>query len=113
VQRIYRAGKLSLVVTAGLLVLTTAGAAVVLAANGAGSVASPPVSIRDQMDRSLPDGLRDTTFTDQEGQPVSLEHFAGRVELLVPFLTSCQEERPAPRVRSWSLSGRWWRTASV
>jgi cytochrome oxidase Cu insertion factor (SCO1/SenC/PrrC family) len=46
------------------------------------------------MDRALPPALRESTFTDQTDAHVSLGDFAARVVLLVPFMTSCQEECP-------------------
>jgi protein SCO1/2 len=94
VQRIYRVGKLGFLVTVGLVVLATAGVAIGLASTGAGSIAPPPASVGDQMDRSLPAPLRGALFSDQAGVHLSLGGFAGRVVLLVPFLTSCQEECP-------------------
>lgn len=93
-QRIDPRGKLSFLVIAGVLVLATTGVAVGVAASGAGSIGPPPASIGDQMDRSLPSALLHASFTDQSGARVSLEQFKGRAVLLVPFLTSCQEECP-------------------
>jgi protein SCO1/2 len=46
------------------------------------------------MDRALPSALLAAPFTDQAGQRTTLSQFAGRAVLLVPFLTSCQEECP-------------------
>jgi protein SCO1/2 len=70
------------------------GVAVGLEATGAGSIGPPPASIGDQMDRVLPGALRGLPFVDQARQRTTLSQFAGRAVLLVPFLTSCQEECP-------------------
>ena len=47
-----------------------------------GSVAPPPASIGDQMDRDVPAALLDALFTDQRGQPVTLRQYAGETIFL-------------------------------
>lgn len=70
------------------------GVAFGLEATEAGSIGPPPASIGDQMDRALPSALLGLPFSDQDGRRTTLNEFAGKAVLLVPFLTSCQEECP-------------------
>ena len=55
---------------------------------------APPASIGDALNRSVPPSIANLPLENQDGQPVSLDQFRGRAVLLVPFLTSCQEECP-------------------
>lgn len=99
VQRTHSGRKRGFLVTGIIvaLILIGAGVATGLAASGGGpgTPTPPPASVGNQLNRALPASLAKSTFTDQHGQPVRLSDFAGRVVLLVPFLTSCQEECPA------------------
>jgi cytochrome oxidase Cu insertion factor (SCO1/SenC/PrrC family) len=54
----------------------------------------PPASLGNAVDLSLPSSVLDAALVDQHGQSTTLESFRGRVLVLVPFLTSCQEECP-------------------
>ncbi|HTU38257.1 MAG TPA: SCO family protein [Acidimicrobiales bacterium] len=94
VQRIRLTRKLLYLLVATFAVLVGTGVAAGIASSGVAVPGPPPASIGDQMDRSLPAGLINATFSDQNGDPVQLSAFAGEVVLLVPFLTSCQEECP-------------------
>ena len=78
----------------GSVVVATAALAATLWWPGASSTGPPPASIGDQVNRVVPPSLLDASFTDQSGRRVTLGGFAGRAVLLVPFLTSCQEECP-------------------
>jgi cytochrome oxidase Cu insertion factor (SCO1/SenC/PrrC family) len=46
------------------------------------------------LDQGVPADVASLTLEDQQGRPVTLSQFAGRDVVLVPFLTSCQEECP-------------------
>ena len=46
------------------------------------------------LDQPVPAAVASLTLEDQQGRPVTLAQFAGRNVVLVPFLTSCQEECP-------------------
>jgi protein SCO1 len=46
------------------------------------------------VDKPVPADVASLALEDQLGQPVTLDQFAGRYVVLVPFLTSCQEECP-------------------
>ncbi len=46
------------------------------------------------MNNAVSKAVASLPLEDQEGQPVTLSRFKGRVVLLAPFLTSCQEECP-------------------
>jgi protein SCO1 len=94
VQSIRRTGRLGVLVAGVLAVLLGTGVAVGMATTGAASPGPPPASIGDQMDRPMTPELLDAQFTDQEDAPVQLSAYAGDVVVLVPFLTSCQEECP-------------------
>jgi protein SCO1/2 len=61
---------------------------------GAGVPGPPSPSIGAETDRPLPADIATAAFRDQRGQTVKLEQFRGKAVLLVPFLTSCQEECP-------------------
>lgn len=62
---------------------------------GGADVPGPPSpSIGNAMNRSVPKAIASLPLENQQGQPVTLNQFKGRVVLLAPFLTSCQEECP-------------------
>jgi protein SCO1/2 len=66
-----------------------------VAGNVGAEVPGPPSqSIGNAMNKSVPKVIASQPLEDQLGQPVTLNEFKGRVVLLVPFLTSCQEECP-------------------
>ena len=46
------------------------------------------------MDQPVPSRIANLALENQQGQRVNLGQFRGRTVLLVPFLTSCQEECP-------------------
>ncbi len=43
---------------------------------------------------SIPKSIADATLTDQNGKSLSLSSFSGKIVMLVPFLTLCQEVCP-------------------
>jgi protein SCO1 len=94
VQRIYRSRKLITLVAALFALLCGIGVVIRGTATGDSAPGPPPASIGDQMDRPLQLSLVDAGFTDQADDPVRLSDFEGKVVVLVPFLTSCQEECP-------------------
>ncbi len=55
---------------------------------------APSPSIGNTMNNAVSKAVASLPLEDQEGQPVTLSRFKGRVVLLAPFLTSCQEECP-------------------
>jgi protein SCO1 len=63
------------------------------AASGA-DVGPPSPSIGNAMNKPVPSAVASLPLENQAGQPVTLNQFRGRAVLLVPFLTSCQEECP-------------------
>jgi cytochrome oxidase Cu insertion factor (SCO1/SenC/PrrC family) len=54
----------------------------------------PSPSIGDTLNQPVPQAIADLPLESQEGHRVTLDQFRGRAVLLVPFLTSCQEECP-------------------
>jgi len=76
------------IVVAGLAAWSAAGAV------GADVPGPPSSSIGNAMNKSVPKAIASLPLEDQQGQPVTLNQFKGRVVLLAPFLTSCQEECP-------------------
>ncbi len=54
----------------------------------------PSAAVGNVLDDPVPASVATLPLMDQDGQPVNLEQFQGRVVLLAPFLTSCQEECP-------------------
>jgi cytochrome oxidase Cu insertion factor (SCO1/SenC/PrrC family) len=61
---------------------------------GADVPGPPSPSIGNAMNKSVPKTIASLPLENQRGHPVTLNQFKGRVVLLVPFLTSCQEECP-------------------
>jgi protein SCO1 len=53
-----------------------------------------PSSIGEEISRPVPTALLRAPFTDQDGRTLTLSQFAQKAVVLVPFLTSCQEECP-------------------
>jgi cytochrome oxidase Cu insertion factor (SCO1/SenC/PrrC family) len=76
--------------------LLLAGLAAWLLAGTAGSASPDPPSpsIGDTLNQPVPQAIAQLPLENQEGQRVTLDQFRGRAVLLVPFLTSCQEECP-------------------
>lgn len=58
------------------------------------SSAAPPASLGTTLDRPVPASLRQLPLTNQRGETVSLESFAGKTLLVVPFLTLCTDVCP-------------------
>ncbi|HZU73866.1 MAG TPA: SCO family protein [Acidimicrobiales bacterium] len=79
----------SLVVGAVLLASVLA-----LAACGSGDPPAPPAALGNTVDLSVPPSIAGLRLVDQNGRPTDLAAFRGRVLLLAPFLTSCQEVCP-------------------
>jgi cytochrome oxidase Cu insertion factor (SCO1/SenC/PrrC family) len=61
---------------------------------GADVPGPPSQSIGNAMNKSVPKAIASLPLENQQGQPVTLNQLKGRVVLLAPFLTSCQEECP-------------------
>jgi protein SCO1 len=62
--------------------------------SGAATPAAPSASIGVLLDRPVSTSITDLPLTNQAGQAVALRQFRGRIVVIVPFLTSCQEECP-------------------
>lgn len=60
----------------------------------AGSPGAPPASLGNVVNLPVPASVLDAALVDQHGDPAPLSSFRGRILVLVPFLTSCQEECP-------------------
>lgn len=54
----------------------------------------PPAALGNTVDLPVPGSVLEAPLVDQLGRPVTLRSFRGRILVLVPFLTSCQEECP-------------------
>jgi cytochrome oxidase Cu insertion factor (SCO1/SenC/PrrC family) len=63
----------------------------VLAACGSSAPAAPPPSLGLVLDRPTPQHV---PLVDQQGRPVSLAALHGKVVVLAPFLSLCQDECP-------------------
>ncbi len=61
---------------------------------GGAAPGPPSPSIGNTMNKPVASAVASLPLENQAGQPVSLDQFKGRAVLLVPFLTSCQEECP-------------------
>ena len=83
---------MAIVIGALLVVSTTTW--LVAGAAGTPSPGPPSASIGDTLDQPVPQAIARLPLTDQKGRRVTLDQFKGRAVLLVPFLTSCQEECP-------------------
>jgi cytochrome oxidase Cu insertion factor (SCO1/SenC/PrrC family) len=60
----------------------------------AGAPGPPPPSLGNVVDLPVSASVLDAPLVDQHGRPAPLSSFRGRILVLVPFLTSCQEECP-------------------
>jgi protein SCO1/2 len=84
------------VIALGAAVLLLAPLGIWLAV-GSGAAAvphSPSPSIGNVENRSLPSAIADLPLENQAGRTTTLGQLRGRVVMVVPFLTSCQEECP-------------------
>ncbi|HLG67651.1 MAG TPA: SCO family protein [Acidimicrobiales bacterium] len=81
------AGRLGKLVTAALAAV---GAGVSVAACGDPAPPAPPPSQGTVLDRPVPD----VPLLDAQGRTVSLASFRGRIIVMAPYLTLCQEECP-------------------
>jgi cytochrome oxidase Cu insertion factor (SCO1/SenC/PrrC family) len=61
---------------------------------GSANLQPPSPSIGDTLNQPVPPAIAKIHLENQKGQQVTLDQFKGRTVLLVPFLTSCQEECP-------------------
>jgi cytochrome oxidase Cu insertion factor (SCO1/SenC/PrrC family) len=61
---------------------------------GAASPRPPSPSIGNVMDKPVPETITSLPLENQAGRSLGLNQFRGKVVLLAPFLTSCQEECP-------------------
>jgi cytochrome oxidase Cu insertion factor (SCO1/SenC/PrrC family) len=77
----------------GLLV-AVAMIACSLGATPANAVRAPSPSIGVVLDRTVPAAITTLPLQNQAGQDVTLGQYRGKVLLVAPFLTSCQEECP-------------------
>lgn len=59
-----------------------------------GTLPAPPASIGVVLHRPVPSTIADLPLLNQAGTAVTLGQFRGKVLLVAPFLTSCQEECP-------------------
>ena len=72
-------------------------AALLVSCGGSGAASAPPVpsaSMGNAVDLAVPSSITGLALVDEHGQPTSLSAFRGKVVVLAPFLTSCQEECP-------------------
>jgi len=60
----------------------------------AGAPGPPPASLGNVVDLPVSASVLGAPLVDQYGRPAPLSSFRGRILVLVPFLTSCQEECP-------------------
>jgi protein SCO1/2 len=69
-------------------------AASVLAACSGGAPGVPPAAVGDPLHRAVPTSILHLPLTDQDNRSVTLDSWPGRVVLLVPSLTLCQDVCP-------------------
>src|ERR1700722_16658446 len=74
-----------------LLVLVALGAGLLAACGGAAAPAPPPPNQGRVLERPTPQRVQ---LTNQAGQAVSLASLHGKVVVLAPFLSLCQDECP-------------------
>jgi cytochrome oxidase Cu insertion factor (SCO1/SenC/PrrC family) len=65
-----------------------------IGATSGAELGPPSPSIGNAMNKPVANAIASLLLENQAGQPVTLDQFRGRAVLLVPFLTSCQEECP-------------------
>jgi protein SCO1/2 len=80
------------VAIAGILVASVLG--LVAGLRSGGRPGPPPASVGIAEDRSVPAAVLDIPLLDQHGTATSLSALRGKVVVLTPFLTSCQETCP-------------------
>ena len=81
-------------IVVGVLVIGCTTTWLVAGAAGTSTPGPPSGSIGDTLNRPVPETIARLPLEDQTGRRVTLDRFRGRAVLLVPFLTSCQEECP-------------------
>lgn len=59
-----------------------------------GAPGPPSAALGNPVDLPVPASVLDASLVDQLGRPTTLRGFRGHILVLVPFLTSCQEECP-------------------
>jgi protein SCO1/2 len=82
------------VVAVGAAAVVAVGIVLVAALVGGTGVGPPPASVGISEDRAVPASVLDLPLVDQAGRATSLSAFRGRIVVLTPFLTSCQETCP-------------------
>lgn len=75
-----------------MLGLVAAGAGLWVSSGGPPS--APPPSLGNAVNETLPASVLDAPLVDQSGQARPISSFRGHILVLVPFLTTCQEECP-------------------
>lgn len=81
-------------VVLAVAVVVVGGALVSWRVLGGGAPGPLPASAGITEDHSVPVSVRTAPLVDEQGRPTTLATFAGRIVVLVPFLTSCQEVCP-------------------
>jgi protein SCO1/2 len=82
------------VVAAVLAVAVVAGGLLAWWLVPPGAPSAPPPSLGNVTDIALPASVLDAPLVDQRGRPFELAGLRGHVVVIVPFLTSCQEQCP-------------------
>ncbi len=77
-------------IAAAVAVLVLAGAGVAYAMSAPSPPSAPPASVGVQVNQPVPD----LPLVSESGRPTSLAALRGKVVVLTPFLTSCQEVCP-------------------
>jgi len=75
-------------------VLAGAAVGIVAATAGAGAPGVPDASWGVSENRAVPASVLHIPLVDQQGRTTSLSSFGGRIVVLTPFMTSCQETCP-------------------
>jgi protein SCO1/2 len=74
------------------VVVLVAALVVMLGANG--PPGTPPASLGVAQDRVIPASVLSLPLIDQDGRATSLDALGGKIVVLTPFMTSCQETCP-------------------
>ncbi len=78
----------------GLVVLVVVGVGLGVVLGSKGPPGPPPASVGIVENRPVPASVAGIPLIDAQGRRVSLDYFAGKIVVLTPFMTSCQETCP-------------------
>jgi protein SCO1 len=90
-----RTRRTAVIAAVAVVAVAVVASVAVVAFTGSGSgVAAPSPDIGVALNSPVPAAVAELPLTDQQGRTVDLAQLRGKVVLVAPFMTSCQEECP-------------------